>query len=174
MSIRREIEMLVEYCQEPGGLNIGCGNVQIGQSLGLDTNVKSKAAWFFADALHLPGHEGMYPYIVAAACFEHLEAAPITVLRHWLKYLKPDGIIAIVVPDAEYGMWSMTGDTGKPGKLIKPRREMEHLHAFTLESLRVLFEFSGMDIIRLEKIDRRPTRKEMTLLCVGKKNETYE
>ncbi len=174
MSVRKEIELLAEYCDTMPGLNIGCGDVQIGKSMGVDLSHKARACEVVADAMDLPFPTETFNYIVAAACFEHLEVAPILVLRHWLSVLKPGGIIAIVVPDAEYGIWSMTGDTGKPGKLVKPRREMEHLHAFTIESLRVLFEFAGMDIVRLEKIDRKPYRNETTILCVGKKNLSYE
>ena len=172
MPIRREIELIAECCNGMG-LNIGCGDVQIRNSIGFDI-AETKAAMVLGDAMKLPFKQGVFDYIVAAACFEHLEAAPITVLRHWLRFLKPGGVIAILVPDASYGIWSMTGDTGKVGKLVKPRSEMEHLHAFTVESLKVLFEFAGMDIEKLDIIDRHPERKERTIICVGRKNETYE
>lgn len=171
MPIRREIELLASYCKGVG-LNIGCGDIQIRNSIGVDVS-HTKAAMVIADAMDLPFSHEKLDYIIAAACFEHLDAAPITVLRHWLKFLKPSGTIAILVPDATYGIWSMTGDTGQPGKLIKPRREMEHLHAFTTESLAMLFEFAGMTIITMEVIDRQPERKERTILCAGIKNDTY-
>ena len=172
MPIRREIELLASYCKGDG-LNIGCGNVQIGNSIGVDMTTESKAAKVIADAVDLPFAENSFDYIVASACFEHIKYAPIVILRHWLRFLKLGGIVAILVPDAEYGIWSMTGDTGECGKLIKPRKEMEHLHAFTAKSLEMLFEFAGMTILTLDVIDRMPERKERTLLCVGAKNDTY-
>ncbi len=171
MPIKREINLLSTYCKGVG-LNIGCGDIQIGNSIGVDLT-DTKAAMVIADALSLPFKHEMFDYIIAAACFEHLEIAPILVLRHWLQFLKKDGVIAILVPDAEYGIWSMTGDTGKVGELCKPRREMEHLHAFTQQSLKMLFEFAGMDVITNEIIDRNPERKERTILFAGKKNDKY-
>ncbi len=173
MSIRREINLLSTYCKGVG-LNIGCGNVPIGDSIGVDMTPKAKAAIILADAVNLPFADCCFDYIVASACFEHIKYAPIIVLRHWLQFLKPGGIIAIIVPDAEYGIWSMTGDTGRSGKLVKPHREMEHLHAFTAKSLEMLFNFAGMDIVTLDVIDRQPERKEKTILCVGMKNNNYE
>jgi len=171
MSVAKEIGLLAELC-EGYGYNIGCGDVRIRDSIGVDVS-DTRAADVIADATNLPLDRKELDYIIAAACFEHLEQAPLLVLRHWLSRLRVGGIIGIVVPDAQYGIWSMTGDTGQAGKMVKPRREMEHLHAFTMESLRVLFKFAGMDIVRLEKVDRRPYRKETTLFCVGRKNETY-
>ena len=172
MPIRREIELLSTYCKGLG-LNSRCGDIQISNAIGVDMT-ETKAAMVVADAMRLPFKKGVFDYIVASACFEHLDFAPILVLRQWLKFLKVGGVIGILVPDAKYGIWSMTGDTGKVGKLVKTRREMEHLHAFTEESLRVLFEFAGMDVIHIEVIDRQPERKERTILCVGMKSINYE
>ena len=87
--------------------------------------------------------------------------------------LKIGGIIAVVVPDAEYGMWSMTGDNGIAGQLAKTNKAMEHLHAFTKTSLRLLFEFAGMEVIRCETVDRQPERPEKTIICVGRKTNLY-
>lgn len=172
MSVEKEIELLAEYCKGFGA-NIGCGDVQIADSIGIDCCHKAQAAVIVAEATCLPLRDNTLDYIVSAACFEHIDRSPVKVLREWLRCLKVGGIIAIVVPDADYGIWSMTGDTGKPGQLCKPRSEMEHLHAFTKQSLVMLFEFAGMEVIRCEKIDRRPVRPETTILCVGKKTENY-
>jgi len=172
MSVRAEIEFLAKYCKGIG-LNIGCGNVAIGNSIGVDVTIEAKAAIMLADAFNLPFMDCSLDYIVSAACLEHIDKGPVTVLREWLRCLKVGGTIAVTVPDAEYGMWAMTGDTGKVGQFAKARREMEHLHAFTQTTLMLLFDFAGMQIIRCEKIDRKPVRPETTLLCVGRKTEAY-
>lgn len=180
MSTQNEIKLLAEYAKHGNGLNIGCGNVQIGESIGIDMHEGAKAAFLLADARSLPFFkDNQFDYIVSASTLEHINAGPITVLREWLRIIKPGGIIAVLVPDADWtsedheGLWCMTGDCGTPGRMGKQRREMEHLHAFTARTLDVLFRFAGMNVIRNMQIDRRPTRPERTLLCVGVKSETY-
>ena len=174
MSTRKEIELLAEYAPKGAGINIGCGNVQIGYSLGLDTSDNAMAKVITADAIKLPFEDNSQDYIVSSACFEHIAQAPILTLREWLRVIKVGGTIAITVPDARYGMWAMTGDDGKPGQLIKKYRAMEHLHAFDFITLKLLFEFAGMDVIRCEIIDRKPVRPERTILCVGEKTKEYK
>lgn len=169
---------LTKYCVGKG-LNIGCGDVWIGNSIGVDSNPNAKAVMIVDRADKLgsipPASEdkGRYDYIVSAACFEHIDRGPIMVLRRWLQILKLGGVIAITVPDAEYGIWAMTGDNGAVGKFVKKDRGMEHLHAFTVTSLKLLFEFAGMEVIRCEVLDRRPVRPERTIICVGRKMEAY-
>jgi len=172
MPIRREIELLTEYAVGTG-LNLGCGNIKIGNSIGVDLRKDVKAVDIEADITDLPFADMAFDYIVSSASFEHLEQAPILTLREWLRVLKYGGIIAILVPDVSYGIWAMTGDTGEVGKFVKKERAMEHLHAFDVTTLKLLFEFAGMNIIRCEVIDRRPVRPERTILCVGEKNENY-
>ena len=174
MSTRREIEVLAKYTEKGIGLNIGCGDVQIGHSLGVDSSDTAKAKIVKARATNLPFDNNSQDYIVASACFEHIDKAPIITLREWLRVLKIGGIIAITVPDASYGMWAMTGDNGEVGKFVKKERAMEHLHAFDVTTLKLLFEFAGMKVTRCEVLDRRPIRPERTILCVGKKTEAYQ
>jgi len=70
-------------------------------------------------------------------------------------------------------MWAMTGDTGVPGCLIKPRREMEHLHAFTLTTLNLLGRFAGLEVKEAYKFSRQPVRRETTLVWVGTRGEHF-
>lgn len=173
MSVRREIEVLEVYCQGKGA-NIGCGHVRIGDSIGVDLSTTSRACDIVGDARHLPFANESLDYIVSAASFEHIDSSPIMTLREWLRCLKVGGLLALVVPDAEYGIWAMTGDTGECGKLVKKHRSMEHLHAFDKTTLKLLFQFAGMDVIVCQNIDRKPARPEITLLCVGRKREDFE
>ena len=169
MSVKKELDILASYCKGVG-INIGCGNAQIAESIGVDISPAAQAAVVLADACFLPFKDDTFDYVVSSACLEHLEAAPILALREWLRVIKPGGTIAVVVPDAKYGIWSMTGDTGKCGQFTKKQREMEHLHAFTVETLNVLFKFAGMEVIRCEVIERKPVRFETTIVCVGIKS----
>lgn len=173
MSVRKELELLARFCKGEG-LNIGCGHIKIADSIGVDISYQAKAAQIVCEAADLPYHNEALDYIISANCLEHINTGPLVVLREWLRVLKVGGKIAIVVPDAEYGIWSMTGDRGRCGELCKPEREMEHVHAFTDNALRMLFEFAGMDNIHTDKIDRRPERNEMTLFAYGTKSEAYK
>ncbi len=173
MPILYELKSLAKYCKGLGA-NVGCGDHQIADSIGVDISATAKAAQTVADACDLPFGDGDLDYIVASACFEHIDKGPITILREWLRCVKVGGTIAVLVPDAKYGIWAMTGDTGTCGKFTKAQRSMEHLHAFTQESLILLFEFAGMEVMQCKIIDRVPVRPERTLLCVGKKLEIFE
>lgn len=174
MSTTKEINELLKYCNGDG-LNIGCGWTPIGNSIGIDINEKASAAKMICPADNLSFvNDNSYDYIICAACLEHIDRGPIKVLREWLRCIKIGGTIAVTVPDAEYGMWAMTGDRGIPGQLVKLEPEMEHLHAFTVNSLKLLFEFAGMNVIRCELIDRLPSRVEPVILCVGIKTEAFK
>jgi predicted SAM-dependent methyltransferase len=171
MSTTKEIKLLAEYCKG-FGLNIGCGSVPIGNSIGVDID-NTPAACIIADAHKLPFADGVLDFIVSCNSFEHIQVAPVITLREWARCLKVGGTVAIVVPNAKYGIWSMTGDRGVCGRMAKPEREMEHFHAFTQDTLSCLFVFSGFKIQLSLVIDRRPERRETTLLCVGVKTDTY-
>ena len=168
MPVAKEHEALAKYCIGFGA-NVGCGDVRIGGSVGVDVCPTAKAAAIFAPAEKLPFESGTLDYVISAAALEHIDRGPVVILREWTRCVKEGGVVAVIVPDAEYGIWSMTGDTGRCGELCKPRREMEHLHAFTLPALRMLFEFCGLFVVEAAVIDRRPVRKERTLICAGKK-----
>jgi SAM-dependent methyltransferase len=173
MSVIKELQLLEEYAGEGVGLNVGCGNVPIGTSIGVDINPAALAARVISPADRLPFADNIFDYVVSANALEHIDRGPVAVLREWARVVRMAGTVALVVPDAEYGIWSMTGDTGQVGQLCKPRREMEHLHAFTLTTLRMLFEFCGLAVFRAEKIDRRPQRAETTLLVAANKTMAY-
>lgn len=174
MPTRKEIKELDRYCSGEG-LNIGCGDSPIGDSIGVDMNPEARATRVVAMADHLSfADDGAYDYIVSLACLEHVNRGPVMVLREWLRCIRVGGTIAVIVPDAEYGMWSMTGDTGIPGQLAKESILMEHVHAFTTVTLRLLFEYVGMDVIRCDRIDRRPVRVEPTIICVGIKTDAFK
>lgn len=172
MSTTKEIKLLAEYCKG-FGLNIGCGSVSIGNSIGVDV-ADTPVAVIRAEAHRLPFCDAILDYIVACNSFEHIQVAPVITLREWARCLKVGGTVAVIVPDAEYSIWSMTGDRGVCGRLCKPEREMEHFHAFTELSLRMLFTFCGFQVIEHEKIRiRGDGRAETTLLCVGVKTDVY-
>lgn len=171
MSIKRELDLLAQYTKG-FGINVGCGAQPIGNSIGVDCD-DVPAATIKALAYDLPFHDETLDHVVACNVFEHIDRGPITTLREWARILKVGGVCAVVVPDADYGMWAMTGDRGIPGQLCKPERAMEHVHCFTTTTLRLLFEFAGFKVVSLEVIDREPERRERTILCVGLKTDGF-
>ena len=166
MSIKKELDMLAEYTNG-FGLNIGCGDQAIGTAIGMDVEPTAKAAVIIAPAEKVPFKNDTLDFIVACNSFEHIQQAPILTLREWCRCLKLGCPCAIVVPDAKYGDWAMTGDHGAVGRLQKPRPEMEHYHAFDTITLEQLFTFAGFKITKCEVIDRRPDRPEQTIICGG-------
>lgn len=173
MPVKKEFDALLKYCVGKGA-NVGCGNAPLGNSLGVDICPTASAASIFAPADKLPFESDSLDYVVSCASLEHIDRGPVHVLREWTRCVKVGGVVAVIVPDAEYGIWAMTGDTGRCGELCKPRLEMEHVHAFTLPALRILFEFCGLWVVEAAVIDRQPVRKERTLICAGRKSTVFK
>jgi len=160
MAIKREIDILETYCFGHGA-NVGCGRVRIGNSLGVDIRDIPNVTDYIADAAKLPFADGELDYIVSSHCLEHIDRGPVVVLREWVRCVRQGGVIALIVPDAVYGIGALKIDTTIPG---------EHLHLFTQETLKIYFEFVGLDIQRCQQIIRAPERPQPTIICVGIKN----
>ncbi len=161
MAIQREINMLETYCVGKGA-NIGCGARRIGNSIGVDVRPILGKVDIIADAAKLPFPNNHLDYIVSSHCLEHVDRGPVMVLREWVRCVRPVGVIALIVPDADYGIGALKLDTTTPG---------EHLHLFTPETLQTYFAFVGLDVQRCERIVRAPERPQPTILCVGIKKQ---
>ena len=173
MPTQRELAILNRTAMTGYGLNLGCGNNRLGNAIGIDSNPTATAADILADICKLDMYkDNTFDYIIASAVLEHVSVAPILALREWARVLKLNGTLHILVPDAEYGIWSMTGDSGAIGLLVSPPG-MEHLHAFTKESLEVLLMFAGYAEIDIMRFNRLPERRERTLIARAVKGPLY-
>ncbi len=159
MAIQREINILETYCVGRGA-NIGCGAVRIGNSIGVDIRPLYGKVDILADAAKLPWPNNHLDYIVSSHCLEHVDRGPVQVLREWVRCVRPGGVIALIVPDADYGIGALQIDTTTPG---------EHYHLFTQDTLGTLFQFVGLELQRCERIIREPERPQWTIICVGVK-----
>jgi len=175
MSTKKEREIMAAYCVGGNGLNIGCKDTQLGDSIGVDISAGAKAARVICDASRLPFPENKFDYIVALHSLEHFRISARFVVDEWCRVLKVGGVLAVNVPDCDYA----TLLTAEEVKLLDGRRwpwisnghRDQHWQGFTKTTLEILFRAEGFDVIRSERIDRRPDRPEPTLLCVGRKVE---
>ena len=169
MSSPIEITELEQYCQEGFGLNIGCGDRQLGNSVGLDVNPNAGAAKIIADSVDLPIKDGCLDYIVSCHSLEHTMFAPLIVLREWLRCLRVGGILAVVVPDGSDGEIALQY-CSKAGQFPAGG----HTHLFTTRQLSDLVSFAGSTVLRHESLDRRPYWRTNALLVVAQKDDSYK
>jgi ubiquinone/menaquinone biosynthesis C-methylase UbiE len=158
MSSEKELQILKQYCKGRG-LNIGCGPRAFPDAINIDMCLG--AADIIADAAYLPCPSNHFNYVVSSHCLEHVEQAPLLVLREWLRVLKIGGRLAFVVPNGEHG-WKALGEF--PGQFV----EGKHVHIFTEQILKDLVYYAGGEIEHLETI-RREEWKTSTLLVVARK-----
>lgn len=60
-----------------------------------------KGYQYICDATDLSGISETYDFILSSHCLEHI-ANPLKAIKEWLKILKDEGILLIVVPNKEY------------------------------------------------------------------------
>lgn len=178
MSIPRERDLMMAYCV-PGkrGLNIGCGDIPLGNSIGFDMRRTAKAATIIGDCTKLPFEDESMDYIVSLHCLEHVRVSPRVVLDEWNRVLKPNGILAVNVPDGDfYEFLARSGSEQEAERLlldcwpwISNGHREQHWQSFTMFTLSELFTSEGFRVTNIERIDRRPIRPEPTLMCVGTK-----
>ncbi len=159
MATETEMNLLRAYCVGKG-LNIGCGSRPFSNALNIDTDPNANAD-LFADASLLPLYSERFDFVVSAHCLEHVREAPLVVFREWLRVLKVGGVMAFIVPDAADGLVSM-GST--PGEFVRDR----HVHVFTVQTLRILLQYAGVKILKIQPIDRKEW-KTKTILAVAVK-----
>jgi len=126
-------------------LDIGCGgNKTIPSAIGIDMIKKDEivetlkpgtasSADVNADASQpLPFEDGSIDTIIARHIMEHL-VDPVEVLNNWKRLLKPNGVMLIAVPNQEINNTIPMN--------------IEHVHAFTPNSMRHLMESVGLQVI---------------------------
>ncbi len=91
---------LDQFAEEPGGLDICCGDFLIGQACGVDGNErKIGPEWMGPGDVVLPFDSHSQNYIVCNYfdCYHQ----PLKVLYEWHRVLRSEGKLAIIVPNAE-------------------------------------------------------------------------
>ena len=108
-----------------------------------------------ADAGDMPPHlYGRYDAIVASHVLEHFSYwREQEILNGWIKCLKPDGELHIVVPSAEWAAREVLSDNPSPalhGHMLAGQVNQwdVHLNIFTMRKLRALFNRVGLTVFR--------------------------
>jgi len=127
------------------GLDLGCGKRKsLPVAIGVDENrgPTSPFGWFsdpdlIADANDLPFKDETIDWITAAHIIEHMED-PIKSINEWLRVLKKDGVLSMIIPIAE-----------KVGKIGSDGADSTHKHDYTINDFksRVIDKVEGVDII---------------------------
>lgn len=141
-----EIQRMEPYCKGVG-LDIGCGTKKSFKgAIGIDLVPRGKKGKYGSqsglvsdadicgDGAHLPCKDNSVDYLVSKHNFEHYAESGI-VLKEWIRVVKPDGIVGLVVPDDCFGNSINLDPT--------------HKQAFTLDSLRKFVEQFD-DVVVLE------------------------
>jgi len=159
MASMKEVNELGSYAKG-WGVNIGCGPRPFPGAINVDLNPDALAD-VFADAANLPFYSNRFDFLVSSHCLEHVQQAPLIVLREWLRVLKPGGVLAFIVPNGQDGP-SALGES--PDYFVAGK----HVHIFTPETLKCLVEYAGAAVERCEIITRSEW-KTTTILLVARR-----
>lgn len=159
MASEYELKILREHCKGKG-LNIGCGSRPVPGAINVDIDPKAKAD-LYASASMLPLYSNTMDYIISSHCLEHVQEAPLIVLREWLRVLRVGGVLVFIVPDGEDDYHALTE---YPGKFV----EGKHVHHFIDKNLYCLMQCAGFTKVTVNRIDR-PEWKTGTLVVYGTK-----
>ncbi len=99
----------------------------------------------------LPFKDGVFDFIVSHHSLEHMRDTEKT-LREWLRVLKQEGIIAIVMPDKKYGPFGDPSHVSEctPEEFREVLRRIENINIIELDTLRNFFSFDAV----IEKIEK--------------------
>ncbi len=112
------------------GLSLARERVGFGEGSGPDAG-----SVLCARAESLPLADGAFDAVVAQHLLEHLPD-PVTALQEWRRVLRPEGILALVTPNASYPDGDIFHDPG-------------HVNLFTPTSLRATLEDAGFRVTHL-------------------------
>jgi len=141
------LEWLESFCQGIG-FNMGCGEISIGDSLGVDrllTLATFDGAAFcdMEDLWHY--EEGCADYIVS----NYIEGAqcPARMFAEWYRVLKPGGTLAIICGDADGTHYSLTSS----GPLSRSRKGgIKKFSCFSESTLRFHLNFAKFNVDSIE------------------------
>jgi predicted SAM-dependent methyltransferase len=159
MATEKELKLIESYCKGRG-LNIGCGLRPIPGAINVDIAPKALAD-VFAPASMLPFYSNRFDYVVSSHCLEHVQEAPLIILREWHRVLKVGGTLAFIVPDGRCGLHAL-GEF--PGIFI----EGKHVNTFDQPTLLNLMMYAGFVDINFITM-KREEWKSRTIFATGKK-----
>lgn len=154
------------------GIDVGAGPDPLAQHWELFPLMASCRPWDTiygdGDGAKLDGvADASLDFVVSAHCLEHV-ASPIEALTNWLRVLKPEGHLILIVPDEdryEGGVWPSTHNP-------------DHKHTFTIHkpirswspASRNLFGlvtmFKDVEVLKVEVLD------EQHLYCLPRTDQT--
>ncbi len=92
------------------GIDIGCGDDNLGRFRHVFRNIQSVRPWDLpdGDAQYLKGlHDNEFDFVTSSHCLEHM-VEPRIALKNWIRVCKSNGYLVITIPDEEMyeqGIW---------------------------------------------------------------------
>lgn len=144
------LEWLESFCVGDG-FNMGCGEIPIGDSQGVDM-ILSLGCWrgvAYANMDHMWNYkDGIADYIVS----NYVEGAssPCQLFTEWFRLMKPGGVLALLVQDADDSVY----DRDPYGPLQRSGKGgIKKFNCYTARTIRFYLTFVGFIVDSVEKVD---------------------
>ena len=134
------------------GIDVACGDKVFPNSVGIDIVPKDKnikpcdlpsAAHFVFDVSDLPFKNDALDFVVSIHSIEHF-ANTEKILAEWLRVLKPEGYLCLIIPDSRY----------IPGPEDIEYYDYTHLKNFVPEEFKKIIDsITGVEIIEFDSLD---------------------
>lgn len=83
----------------------------------------------------------VFDVLFSSHCLEHVDAPILGILRHWIGFVRPGGLMILYLPDERIYRY----DPSKP-----TRRNPDHVHYLTMDTFRWFMEqLAGCDILEV-------------------------
>lgn len=153
---------LIQYCKGQG-VDLGCGVVPI-KADAISIDLHSPYANMNVDARLMPFfQDNFFDYVYSSHLLEEIQDTE-SVLKEWLRILKPGGYLILYQADEEY--YYPLGD---------PRCNPNHLHRFSLNKLKnILINTNKVNIIHEGRYDPEICQEWSFEIVAQKKGETLK
>lgn len=165
----RKLRSLAEYARQQHGLELVPLGIEISGELAREA--MANLADFGGSAIHAPAVEGLermtpssVDVILLSSYLEH-EIQPLKALRLCREALKTGGVIIIKVPN--FASFNRRVRQGRWCGFRYP----DHVNYFTPRSLRLLVGKAGLEVARMNFLDRIPTSDNMWLMARKRASE---
>lgn len=152
-------------------LNLGCGSKKVEGFTGVDI----KHADVVADIRHLPFDDDSADEIMAIHVCEHFPVQEIvSVIKEWLRVLKPGGTMALELPCLDKVLWHF--QNGSPENMTlwalygDPKTHADgfpayHKWAWSLEQFKAMLEHAGAKDVTEETPHYHQPSRDMRFVC---------